>query len=285
MHIAALVKQVVSTDDMDAHGRRAVAQAVELAAAVGDGLCTVINVGATSGDGVVREAIAWGSACSVMTDGVTVTDRAFADADPVTIGRALAATVAKEGPYDLVLVGARSSDLGSGFTGPVIAEVLDLPFLGPARFLSMQGHVLHVRTEREHGFRQSTVGLPAVISCGLDLIEPCEMPHGVRATVPADLIHALTAGDLGTASRAPSARAKVSAHDAPDETRGAPSEPLPSARTSTRLPILVVADPDEAPIVREMLGAASDVARAVNGHVVVMTPDDPDVATLESWGA
>ena len=122
MRIAALVKQIPAFAEMtlrpdgrlereglelemNPYCRRAVAQAVELAAAVGDGTVTVFTLGPPSAEDVLREAIAWGTENAVTVEGVLVTDPAFAGSDTLATARALAAAITREGPFDLVLLG------------------------------------------------------------------------------------------------------------------------------------------------------------------------------------
>ena len=186
MRIAALVKPIrdvraATTDAWDAeHGlvlnpfcRRAVAQACELAAAVGDGTVTVVALGPPAAEHVVREAMTAALETDVACDGLLVVDDAT---DPLAMGRALAAAVLAAGEFDLVLTGRRGADADGGHLGPQVAARLGLPFVGPARHLSLQRSTLHVRCELDDGWAQTTVELPAVVSCAARLIEPTMRP-------------------------------------------------------------------------------------------------------------
>src|SRR6476661_36633 len=130
MRIAALVKQIPAFEEMElgpdgrlrrdgldlemnAYCRRAVAQAVALAAEHG-GRCTVFTLGPPPAEDALREAIAWASARDVEMDGVLITDRAFAGSDTLATAQALAAAIRHEGPFDLVLVGRNSVDADTG---------------------------------------------------------------------------------------------------------------------------------------------------------------------------
>ena len=205
MKIAALVKQVASPGghEMDALSRRAIAQGVELAAAVGDGTCTAITLGEPRAEDVLREAIAWGRTCSVMTDGVRVNAAASSPATSLAAAFVLAATLEELGPFDLVLLGARSSDDATGLLGPHLAQMLGLPFAASARFLSMQGRRLHVRCDHEDEWLQVTVPIPAVVSCATDLIQPCEATPTARGLVPDELIRTTAARPTVESTRAP----------------------------------------------------------------------------------
>ncbi len=259
MRIAALVKQVAGARaadlEMDALSRRAIAQAVELAAAVGDGECTAITVGTPRAEDVLREAIAWGSSCGVMTDGVLVADPAFVGLESLEVSRVLVAAIEREGPYDLILVGDQASDGGTGRTGARVSELLDLPFLGPARFLSMQSDVLHVRCERDRGFLQATVSLPAVVSCASGLISPCDVAESVRATVPADRVRTVTAEDL---------RVRSSTGEARSGDAGSP--------------IGVVTEPDDADRTRQVIAFGKMQAEEVGCPIVALVTGSNIVA-------
>src|SRR3954452_19752654 len=111
--IAALVKQIPAFEEMtlgpdgrliragldlemSAYCRRAVAQAVALAA-VHDGSVTVVTLGPPTAEDALREAIAWGVDRGVDITGVLVTDPAFAGSDTLATARALAATLERTG--------------------------------------------------------------------------------------------------------------------------------------------------------------------------------------------
>ena len=305
MRIAALVKQVpdleafeldaAGTPDparsrfvMSAYCRRAVAQAVELAAAVGDGHCTAITLGAPSGEDVLREAIAWANERNVVMDGILVHDPAFDGSDTLATAGALTAIIEREGPFDLVLVGRQSTDIGTGQVGPMVAELLDLPFATGARYLSMQSNRLHVRCKHEDAWVQMTMQLPAVVSTASGLIDPCTMPAKALAAVPAEWIRTLTASDLGAGPWGLDASAiVVDPHRAEprNATHAAPTM-VPAARGAIGPPIGVVLPDGDPDAMRVLLGCASLLAAGIDGHVVAFVTEMPvDAAQLGSWGA
>ncbi len=100
---------------------------------------TVVTLGPPSAEDVLREAIAWGSDRGVETDGILVTDPAFAGSDTLATARALAAPLRLAGPFDLVLAGRNSVDADTGQVPPELAELLDLPFLTGVRHLRVDG--------------------------------------------------------------------------------------------------------------------------------------------------
>ena len=215
MRIAVVVKQVptfteMALDDdgrlvraglpleLNPYCRRAVSQAVELAAAAGgDASVTVVTLGPPSAEDVLREAIAWGLERNVETDGLLVTDPAFVGSDTLATARALAAALRLAGPFDLILAGRNSVDADTGQVPPELAELLDLPFLTGVRTLRLEGATVHAHCEHDDGWVEAEVDLPVVLSCAERLIEPCKVDPAGRAAVPTDRIGRFTAANLG----------------------------------------------------------------------------------------
>jgi electron transfer flavoprotein alpha subunit len=329
--IAALVKQIPKFEamtlgadgrlvrdglelEMNAYCRRAVAQAVQLAADH-DGTVCVITLGPPPAEDVLREAIAWGLDRGVETRGVLVTDPAFAGSDTLATATALAAAIRAEGPFDLVLAGRNSVDADTGQVGPEIAELLDLPFATGVRHLALDDRTLDLRCEHDDGWVQARIQLPAVLSTAERLIDPCKVDPDGRAAVPAARIGVRTADDIGTgpwgqaASPTRVGRVRVIESerlrhllaDAPlDEqvrraieiltARGAldpaldhaadlgdvPAPDPEPARTSG-----VLVEPDRPAVTRELLGAAA----GLGGRIVALAIDEPQADVLGSWGA
>ncbi len=334
MRIAALVKQIPAFEEMELgpdgrlrrdgldlemnpYCRRAVSQACELAAAVGDGTVTVLTLGPPAAEDTLREAIAWATEQNVTSEGVLITDPAFAGSDTLATARALAAAIEREGGFDLVLTGRNSVDADTGQVGPELAELLGLPFATGARYLSLQGDTLHVRCEHDDGFAQIEVDLPAVVSCAERLIDPCKVDPLGRAAVPADLLRTVSAADLGNGpwgeAASPTRVGTVRLHaverdrtvlDGPVDTQvrravdllvergalghnasGERSETVPPLQGERGDAVAVVVEPDRAQVTRELLGAAARLAVGIDGHVVALCVEPPEPAMLASWGA
>lgn len=177
--------------EMNPYCRRAVAQGVSLAKASA-GSCTVFTLGPPPAEDVLREAVGWGA-----DHGVHLCDAAFAGSDTLATARALAAALRRAGPYDLVLVGRSSVDSGTGQVGPELAELLDLPFASGARRMRVADRVLHLGLEREDGWEEVEVRLPALVSVAERLCAPCKVDPDIRAAVPARRIRRMTAAQLG----------------------------------------------------------------------------------------
>ncbi len=177
--------------EMNAYCRRAVSKGVEIARDDG-GTCTVFTLGPPVAEDSLREAVAWGA-----DEGVLVTDPAFAGSDTLATASALAAALEREGPFDLVLVGRNSIDADTGQVGPEVAELLDLPFAGGIKALTLTEQGAAVRCELDDGWRDVVVAFPAVLSTAERLTEPCKVDPAGRAAVDVTRIRRLTASDLG----------------------------------------------------------------------------------------
>ncbi len=334
MRIAAIVKQIPAFEEMtlgpdgrlqrdgielemNAYCRRAVSQAVELAAAIGDGTVTVFTLGPPSADDVLREAIAWGLESAVEIDGVLITDPAFAGSDTLATARALAAAIRREGPFDLILAGRNSVDADTGQVGPELAELLDLPFATGVRHLSMKGPTLHLRCEHDDGFVQLEIDAPLIASCAERLIDPCKVDPAGRATVPAERIRRISASDLGPGpwgqAGSPTSVGEVRVHHVERDrhrctgtaaeqvseavglllARDALVTPPEDPAAIERVPasggagpaVGVILEPDRAHLNRELLGAAAAIAHELSGRVTALTLEQPRPAVLGSWGA
>lgn len=213
LRIVTLVKQIPAFDEMrlDAEGRldrahgdlemnpycrRAVAGSVELVAEHG-GSVTVVTLGPPAAEDVLREAIAWGTERGVTTTGVLVSDLAFAGSDTLATARALAAAIARTGPFDLVVSGRNSVDADTGQVPPELAELLDLPLLAGVRRWAVDGRALVARCEHDDGWLDARMRLPGVVTTAERLTNPCKVDPAGRSAVDPGAITLLRADDLG----------------------------------------------------------------------------------------
>lgn len=331
MRIAALIKQIPAFEEMaigpdgrlvregreremNPYCRRAVAQAVALAAAGGHD-CTVVTLGPPAAEDVLREAVAWARERGVDAQGVLVTDPAFAGSDTLATARALVAALIRTGPFDLMLLGRNSVDADTGQVGPQIAQLLGLPFLPAVRAFDLDGDVVRARCETDDGALAAEVRVPVVVATAERLIDPCKVPPEGRAAVPAGCLRVITAAELGTGpwgvaasptwvgETRPVASARLgrvltaSADRAAREAvalladRGAftdrppPVVPVPPVRAPGGPAVVVLVEPGRPHDAREQLGAAAGLAREVGGHALALRCAPDDDATLASWGA
>jgi electron transfer flavoprotein alpha subunit len=329
MRIAVLVKQVPKFEEMELgpdgrlvrdgielemnpYCRRAVAQAVAIAEEHEGTRVTVITLGPPPAEDSLREAIAWGVDRNVDIDGVLVTDRAFAGSDTLATAKAVAAALAHEGPFDLVLAGRNSVDADTGQVPAEAAELLGLPFLTGVRHLALDGNTVHARCEHDDGWVQADVDLPALLSCAERLIDPAKVDPPGRAAVDPNRIRTLTAADLGAGPWGDAASptwvgpvkvmevTRACSFRFDDELdaqiahalnilneRGALRadttkriEPVAPPRAHTPC-VMVVCEPDRAHTTRELVGEAA----RLTGNVIAVTVERPDVPTLVAWGA
>ena len=340
MRIAVVVKQVptfteMALDDdgrlvraglpleLNPYCRRAVSQAVALAAgaqAEAAAAVTVLTLGPPSAEDAVREAIAWGLDRGVETDGLLITDPAFAGSDTLATARALAAALRLAGPFDLILAGRNSVDADTGQVPPELAELLDLPFLTGVRSLRLDGgRTVQARCEHDDGWVEVEVDLPAMLSCAERLIEPCKVDLVGRAAVAAERIRRLTAADLGPGpwgqAGSPTCVGAVRVHEVNREgivlhgpvegqvrvavdvlvRRGAlAARPAGAgggdavARPGNRAgpAVAVVLEADRPHVAQELLSAAAELAQEIDGHVVAIADaSEADAARLGAWGA
>jgi len=330
MRIAAVVKPVAPLDaaspeldrDRAAPGPvwtlnpfclRAVAQACELAAAVGDGVVTVLCLGPASAADALADAIRRAEATAVSCEGILLSDPAFVGSDTLTTARTLAAAIHAAGGFDLVLTGRRAVDVGTGQVGPQLAELLGLPFAAGARFLSLRRDTLRVRCEHDDGWAQLDVELPAVVSCAERLIDPG--PVSLSTSRPP--LRTLDAAALGPGPWGSSASAvrveaiaprivlrrrvrlagpvdsqigeAVGALRAGGALDAGPTseelEPIPPAEGERGDAVGVVVEPTRVQTTRQLLAAAARLAVELDGHVVALTVEPPDGERLGSWGA
>jgi electron transfer flavoprotein alpha subunit len=336
MRIAVVVKQVPAFTEMalDADGRlirtglplelnpycrRAVSQAVELAGAAA--AVTIITLGPTAAEDVLREAIAWGLDRGVEIDGILVSDPAFAGSDTLATARALAAALRLTGPFDLVLTGRNTVDSETGQVPPELAELLDVPFLTGVRELRLDQTTLHARCEHDDGWVEAEVDLPAVLSCAERLIEPAKVDPTGRAAVAADRIIRVAAADLGRGpwgqEGSPTSVGTVRVHQVdregivldgpledqvreavdilvrrgalaarPEGAGGGPGGSVPRPGNRRGPAVGVVLEGDRLHVAQELLSAAAELAADIDGHVVALTePAEADAGRLGSWGA
>jgi len=249
---------------------------------------------------------------------VLITDGAFAGSDTLATARALAAALAREGTFDLILVGRNSLDADTGQVGPELTELLDLPFMTGVRHLALEGDTLNVRCEHDDGWLQAELHLPAVLSCAERLCEPAKVDADGRAAVPAERIRTVSAADLGAGpwgqAASPThvgavrvlevAREQQCWPEAPVaeqvrravaelEARGAldlasatnDDEPVPRGGRAGGPVVAVVVEPDRSHLTAELLATAALLADEIEGRVVALTVEPPLPAVLGARGA
>lgn len=336
LRTVALAKQVPggnATGDLDGNGRlrreaadremnpfcrRAVSQAVRFAQET-DGHSTVITMGPPGATDIVREALAWGA-----DHGVHVCDPALAGADCLITARALAAAIRCQGAVDLVAVGRNSIDGDTAAIGPMVAQLLGIPFAGPVLSIGPDDRAgparsLRARLQLDGALEDIRITLPAVIAVAERSCLAAEAP---RASWPGpERVQLLTTRDLDagpwgsdisptrvrgvrtasatragtvfghqdTARNVAEAVHRLADRDAlrPGGSR-AGDEPAPTvapaAVTPSRYTLLAAVGNSTGPDSRNLLGEAAALAEQAGGQVLALAPQE-HARQLARWGA
>jgi electron transfer flavoprotein beta subunit len=173
---------------------------------------SVLAVSAGTGTGVeaLRRALAMGAEAALLVD-----DPALEGADPLTVARALAAAVQRDG-FDLVLAGKQATDDEAGLVGPMVAEILGAPCVTGVVALDVTDGALRVSREIEGGRETLRMALPAVVTVEKGLVEPrvpavmgvmkamkAQIPRVTLAELGVDALPALTLKGYRTAPARP----------------------------------------------------------------------------------
>lgn len=140
----------------------ALVRALELKEANG-GTVTVINVGPAANDQVIRKALAIGADDAIRVDGAD-------DLDSFGVATNIAA-VAKNGGYDIILLGKETISYNGSNIGGMLAELLDQPFVSLATKLEVSGNTATASREIEGGKETLQVNTPFVMSAAKGMAE------------------------------------------------------------------------------------------------------------------
>ena len=133
----------------------ALARAVELKES-DNASVTVLNVGGAETEPTIRKALAIGADEAIRVN-AEPTDSFF-------VARQIA-SVAKEGNYDLILMGRESIDFNGGQVHGMVGELLDLPSVSPVMRLEIDGSKAKISREIEGGKETLEIDLPFVAGC------------------------------------------------------------------------------------------------------------------------
>lgn len=133
----------------------ALARAVELRDQTG-GKLTVLNVGGAETEPTLRKALAIGAdeAIRVNTD----------PKDSFYVAQQIA-HCAKEGGYDLILMGRESIDFNGGMVHGMVGELLGMPSFSPVMKLDVEGTSVKMSREIEGGKENLEANLPLIAGC------------------------------------------------------------------------------------------------------------------------
>jgi electron transfer flavoprotein beta subunit len=134
----------------------ALVRALELKESGAASAVHLITVGKADAEPVIRKALALGGDEAIRID---------TDSNDTYLIAAQIAGYAQNGGYDLVLCGKESIDYNNGSVGAMVAELLDMNYLGFAAKIDVAGNTVTVNREIEGGEETDSCGLPVVISC------------------------------------------------------------------------------------------------------------------------
>jgi electron transfer flavoprotein beta subunit len=143
----------------------AIEEALRLAEQHG-GQVTVLSMGPVGAVGSIRKALAMGA-----DKAVHLADDALAGTDALGTSYALAQVLRTIG-FDLVVLGAESTDARMGVMAAMLAERLGVPQLSLASKMKVDGSSAHIQRHSEDGYHQVEGGLPAVVSVLEKINEP-----------------------------------------------------------------------------------------------------------------
>lgn len=126
----------------------------------------VVTCGREASQEALKEGLALGADRAVL-----IRDDRLDRSDALARARALAAVARAESP-DLILTGKYGVGTDEGLTGPMMAEILDLPHVGAASKLKINDGVFVAHREIEGAVEVMEGSLPALISCDKGLNEP-----------------------------------------------------------------------------------------------------------------
>jgi len=156
------------------------------------GEVVVVGAGPARSASAIREALAKGADRAIHVE-----DDSLDRLDSFTTARALAAAIRTE-PFDLVLTGLQSDDLGYGQTGVILAELLKVPHATLIMEVQKLEGSVKVKRELEAGwFQYVEMALPALltIQSGINKVRYATL-MGIKKAKTKELKR-LTPADLG----------------------------------------------------------------------------------------
>ena len=140
----------------------ALVRALELQEAMG-GTVTILNVGPADNDSVIRKGLAIGADDAVRID-------VSEEKDSLYTARQIA-EYAKNEAFDLIFFGKETISYNGSEVGAMVAEFLDLPYVGEASHLEMNGATATVTRDIEGGEEVIEVNTPFAVSAAKGMAE------------------------------------------------------------------------------------------------------------------
>lgn len=132
----------------------ALSKAVDLQAS--GATVTVLNVGGAETEPVIRKALAVGANDAIRINAEPT--------DAMLIAKEIA-NVAKDGNYDMILMGKETTDYNGGQIHGMVGEILGLPSISPVMKMDIEGNTATLSREIEGGKETLKVNTPFVAGC------------------------------------------------------------------------------------------------------------------------
>ena len=133
----------------------ALSKAVDLQASAG-ATVTVLNVGGADTEPVIRKALAVGANDAIRINAEPT--------DALQVAKEIA-NVAKDGGYDMILMGRETTDFNGGQIHGMVGEMLGLPSVSPVMKMDIDGNSTTLTREIEGGKETLKVNMPFVAGC------------------------------------------------------------------------------------------------------------------------
>ena len=137
----------------------AIETALQCKEKLGAGKITALTFGTADAEDTLRKALAMkaDAAAHVLNDGAS-------HPDPLAVAQVLAAAIQKLGAFDLVFTGRESGDWGVGQTGALLAEILNVPYVGFVDSIESADGKLKLKRQTDNGFEIIEAMPPLVAS-------------------------------------------------------------------------------------------------------------------------
>ncbi len=156
------------------------------------GTVTALSMGPEASASALYEAMAMGVDRMVL-----LSDPALAGSDTLATSTALAASIAKLSPFDLVLFGTSTADSDTGQVGPQTAVLLDLPMVTWAHSIDWTDPGLHVKRRADGFYEEFELSLPAALTIHPRSVKPRDIGlAGLESAFEQGKIEKWTLSDL-----------------------------------------------------------------------------------------
>jgi electron transfer flavoprotein beta subunit len=156
------------------------------------GTVTVITMGPPQAEAALREALGYGADAAVL-----LSDKKFAGADTWATALTLAKAVNKLGGADLIFCGKQAIDGDTAQVGPMLATILDIPYVAWARKLTFTDGNLTVERLLDHGYDAVATTLPALITVVKEINEPRVPSFKAKLKAKKEAIPVWSIDDIG----------------------------------------------------------------------------------------